>query len=157
MCLPPSVPWVKQGGAYIAVQHGVGILLSCQMPGCCSINHDISPIDRARSDLGVGCDETIADIRPCLCSGREQEGEVAGPAKALRTLKLEFLDLPLQLSCSRLCLICSFAFSCELAHQTTHNIPALIAHAAEYALNRPCACRTQLLRNRLRFVLNGAD
>jgi hypothetical protein len=39
----------------------------------------------------------------------------------------------------------------------THNITALIAHAAEYALNKSGVCMIQLLRNRLHFVLNGAD
>jgi hypothetical protein len=38
----------------------------------------------------------------------------------------------------------------------THNTTALIVHAAEYALNKSGVCSTQLLRNRLHFVLNGA-
>jgi hypothetical protein len=32
--------------------------------------------------------------------------------------------------CPFLCLICPFAFSCELAHQLPHNSTARIAHAA---------------------------
>jgi hypothetical protein len=55
---------------------------------------------------------------------REQEkGSKQLPAKALCTLKLEFLDLPLELSCSRLCFLRPSTCSCEVGHQLLHNRP----------------------------------
>jgi hypothetical protein len=64
-------------------------------------------------------------------------------------MKLEVLDLRLELSCPFLWLICLFTFSYELAHQLLHNRapPPRIAHATGYHLNKSCICRTQLLSN----------
>jgi hypothetical protein len=75
---------------------------------------------------------------------------------------LEFLDLPFQFSCSRLCFLRPFTptCSCEVGHQLLHNSAACIAHACHAAgdgLNKSCICRTQLISNGLYSALNGAD